>query len=99
MIEKLVVANCDWISVIGLRAEWLYDQIDVASVRMGKQGKVGDGSPITAWDVEMLTYALAAEHCTEHLYGGNDFLLIVIVGDIEQYNEFVKELRKRVWDN
>ena len=95
-IEKLVITNCDWIDVIGLGAEYLHDQIDLASVKMGRQIKVGDGSPMTTWNEESLTHELAADWCFDSILGGHDNRLIMIVGDFQQFNEFIDVFQKKI---
>jgi len=47
--ESLVKLPVDWIEIIGPRTEYLHDLIDEASVAIGRQPKVGDGNPMTAW--------------------------------------------------
>jgi hypothetical protein len=46
---EIVKLPVDWVEIFGSRCEYLHDRIDVASVSIGRQEKVGDGSPMTAW--------------------------------------------------
>lgn len=46
--EGLVELPTDWIETMGNRSEYFHDRIDDASVAVGRQARVGQGSPMTA---------------------------------------------------
>ena len=70
--EGLVRLPVDWVETMGARCEFLHDRIDEASVLIGRQRKVGDGNPMTAWHErlsetnEMTSYIRMGGH------GGNE---------------------------
>src|SRR5438034_3293387 len=48
-IQEAVRRNNDWVCTYGADAEAWHDRVDHASVEIGRQKRVGDGSPMTAW--------------------------------------------------
>ena len=74
-IREVVRKNNDWVCTFGADAERWHDRVDHASVEIGRQKRVGDGVPMTAWfdDVSRLR-DLSSVHC----YGGYLFLLILV---------------------
>ena len=92
-VDKLVLANTDWFSVYGASSEQLHDYIDEASVRLGRQEKVGDGAPMTAWfeDVMDIRNMLQGFDITG---GGCNFRVILIIGDNEDTDRFIKLAKK-----
>ena len=95
--EFLVDADTGWISTAGREAQWLHDEIDIASVAFGRQEAVGNGSPMTAWDDEatdasaMVKYALT-------LGDGHDNVLVIVVGSDDDYGLIESEIRARLTD-
>ena len=79
LCEFLVNANTGWINTAGQAAQWLHDEIDVASVARGRQESVGDGSPMTAWDDESSDPPQMVESALM-LGDGNDNVLVIIIG-------------------
>jgi hypothetical protein len=70
-----------------------HDRVDSASVEIGRQKRVGDAEPVTAWFEEVRRMGdLDLAHC----YGGGPFLL-VLVGFPKDLDEavrvFVQKLR------
>ena len=61
LIETIVSRAGKWIEVFGEAAEEIHDAVDAASVRVGRQRKMGDGDPMTTWqdnssDTEVASY-------------------------------------------
>ena len=77
---RLVQLPVDWIETMGARCEYLHDRIDEASVTMGRQAKVGDGNPMTAWHEwlsdtdDMISYIRSGGH------GSAERKIVVVVG-------------------
>jgi len=77
--ESLVKLPVDWIETMGARSEYLHDLMDEASVAMGRQEKVGDGNPMTAWhqfsDIwEMVSYLRVGG------LGSTERKIVIVVG-------------------
>ncbi|HUA20269.1 MAG TPA: hypothetical protein VMU80_16200 [Bryobacteraceae bacterium] len=78
--EGLVQLPVDWIETMGDRCEYLHDLIDEVSVSIGRQGKVGEGDPMTAWheefsdEEEMVSYIRMGGH------GAAEKKIVVVVG-------------------
>ena len=76
-IVKLPV---DWVETFGPRCEYFHDRIDLASVSAGRQEKVGDGNPMTAWHNrfgnidEIVSYIGAGGH------GAAETKIVVLIG-------------------
>ena len=99
LAKKLVAANTDWIDVLGPKSEWVHDQIDLASVRVGRQDAVGDGSPMTGWDEDIKACEEFAEDVSGGGPGGQGNKLICVLGDSNDFNLFVSELKKKLEEN
>lgn len=79
LIETIAVRAGKWIEVFGEAAEEIHDAIDAASVRTGRQRKVGDGDPMTTWednssDAEIASYLWTGGQ------GESDTKVVVIIG-------------------
>jgi hypothetical protein len=74
-LQEVVRHNSDWICTYGADAEAWHDRVDHASVEIGRQKRVGDGSPMTAWFDEVTRLRdLDMARC----YGGFTFLLVLV---------------------
>jgi hypothetical protein len=89
----LVAANTEWITTTGRDAEWLHDLIDRASVHHGRQHAVGDGSPMTAWDEDAITFDQMAEAAYHGTHGSTDQTLALVVGPADDVGRLVESLR------
>ena len=89
-IDELILKYTDWFDVFGAKSKWLHDEIDKASVRLGRQKAVGDGSPMTAWHEEIRDYEEMVDNACHGVSGGNDNIIIFVIGRIEDYKRFVK---------
>jgi len=89
---EVVDANTDWVNTTGPDAEWLHDVIDRTSVDRGRQGKVGDGDPMTSWHEDAVNDSQMAE-VARGGWGGHDNVLALVVGDKEDFARFVALLR------
>jgi hypothetical protein len=49
----VVSSCCVWVEVCGFASQELHDAIDQSSVSVGRQQRIGDGSPMTAWHDEL----------------------------------------------
>jgi hypothetical protein len=72
-------ARTDWVQTTGALAEWLHDEVDRASVEVGRQSAVGDGSPMTSWNQKAVALATMAE-VVVNCFGGCDQVLAVVIG-------------------
>jgi len=95
LCREVAQANTDWIAVAGQTSEEVHDLIDQASVTVGRQKAVGDGSPMTSWHEEALTVDQMAE-IAAGLLGGQQFVLVVIVGSEPEFLNTIEALGKRL---
>ena len=76
-IVKLPV---DWVETFGPRCEYLHDRIDLASVAAGRQEKVGDGNPMTAWHNRLLNIDEIASYIRAGGHGAAETKIVVLIG-------------------
>ena len=76
-LRALIAANSDWIYTAGSRAKFWHDRVDQLSVEIGRQQRVGDGSPMTACFDEIQSLD---QWETSYSFGGCDYFLFVVVG-------------------
>ena len=93
--NQVVRCNTDWVQTTGPDAELIHDLVDEASVRAGRQHKVGGGSPMTSWHTEATTLEEIAEVAANCL-GSSDFVLCVAVGETTSTNRFIGCLRQKL---
>jgi hypothetical protein len=74
-VREVVDRNTDWVTTYGADAEAWHDRVDQASVEAGRQKKVGDGSPMTAWFSDIKT---AQEFDLSTCFGVGPVLLILV---------------------
>jgi hypothetical protein len=92
--DQIVRFNNDYISVTGPDSEFIHDLVDKASVRAGRQEKVGDGDPMTTWHHDATTI----EDGVKLAYlcpGGEEFVLCLVVGSPEDLERFITSLDRR----
>ncbi|MBN2513795.1 MAG: hypothetical protein JXB18_12725 [Sedimentisphaerales bacterium] len=95
-IDELVLKNTYWFYTLGPKSEWLHDQIDLASVRSGRQKTVGDGSPMTSWHEDVNTYAEMADFVCP---ATNDFCVILVIGNISDFEQFMIALIHKLFNS
>jgi hypothetical protein len=89
----LIRLRTDWIETMGNRAEFFHDLIDNTSVAIGRQSRIGDGDPMTAWHdhfpglAEMIDYVKLGGH------GASENKLIVVIGPDFAAALFAERLR------
>ncbi|MGE0145639.1 MAG: hypothetical protein AB7T19_20305 [Planctomycetota bacterium] len=93
--DVIVRRRVDYVQTTGPRAEWLHDLIDEASVRNGRQDAVGDGSPMTTWHDDALSFPQICE-VAECCFGSADDVLCVVLGSEEDRRCFTDLLRERL---
>jgi hypothetical protein len=76
---EMARAKVDWVQVAGNGAKELHDAIDAASVAVGRQQAVGDGSPMTSWHEEALAVEEMAD-VASLCFGGHERVLVLVVG-------------------
>jgi hypothetical protein len=82
----------DWVEVFGVDAEAIHDAIDLASVDAGRQQAVGDGNPMTSWNL-MESVIDAADYMSTGGHGTSDLKLLVHFGSQESERHFVNVLK------
>jgi hypothetical protein len=95
LATELARANVDWIQVAGCGSEELHDQIDRASVSVGRQQAIGDGSPMTSWHKN----ALAPEQMADvafHCFGGCEWVLVLVVGQRSDLLASIAAVKRRL---
>jgi len=94
-IREVVRRNNDWVCTYGADAEAWHDRVDEASVEVGRQKRVGDGDPMTAWFTKLTSLRhLQMSHC----YGAHPYLLL-LVGFPSDVRTQIHELAKRLRPN
>jgi hypothetical protein len=96
VIAELVMRNTDWIETVGPKSEWLHDEIEKASVRLGRQKQVGDGSPMTAWHNDIKKLSDMVEYVGNGGHGGNDYKAVIVIGNPIDFTMFVEELKENI---
>lgn len=84
VFRTLVALNVDWVETLGPGAETLHDQIDAASVAIGRQTAVGDGSPMTAWHEDLIEMDQVVEYVRGGGHGASERKLVLVVGDVNR---------------
>jgi hypothetical protein len=92
-LKELVCLNVDWVETLGAEAEALHDEIDEASVAIGRQPAVGEGSPMTAWHEDLREIPEFSEYIRRGGHGSCDFKLVAFVGPEADGVRFVEDLR------
>jgi hypothetical protein len=93
-IAELVRLNNDWVETFGIAAERLHDDIDEASVAVGRQRAVGDGSPMTAWHDDLTSLERIVDYIRRGGHGSCDYKLVGIAST--SVTPFIVELKKRL---
>jgi hypothetical protein len=96
VLERLVALNNDWIETLGPEAEALHDEIDQASVAVGRQNAIGDGSPMTAWHEESMGHDEMIEYISGGGHGGSEYKLVLLVGSQDSCTRFAGRMRQRM---
>jgi hypothetical protein len=93
--RALASTNTDWIQVAGDDSEELHDAVDQASVDIGRQDAVGDGSPMTSWHDDARTPDQMAE-VAELCFGAHERVLVLVVGREHDLAVSVAALQQRL---
>jgi hypothetical protein len=96
LLVDLVVCDTDWVETFGPGSEHLHDLVDRASVLVGRQSAVGDGSPMTAWHEDLVDCADIVAYVIQGGHGHCDVKLVLIVGSEEQVKDFIAEVRRQL---
>ena len=92
---RLVELPTDWIETMGSRAEFLHDRIDNASVAAGRQARVGEGNPMTAWHEDLSDMNAMIEYVRLGGLGASNNKLVVVIGPEAASSQFADGLRRR----
>ena len=95
LATKLAGTAADWIQIAGADAEALHDAIDRASVAIGRQRAVGDGSPMTSWHEEDTTPVQMAKVALLN-FGSKDHVLILVVGNEQAWTMSVRAMQNEL---
>lgn len=91
--RQIVSLRLDWVETMGKRAEFLHDSIDNASVSAGRQGKAGDGDPMTAWHEGLADIRGMVDYLKLGGLGASDNKLVVVLGPEHGVSLLADELR------
>jgi hypothetical protein len=83
---QIVQLDVDWVETIGPRCEHLHDLIDAASVSAGRQEKIGDGNPMTAWHENLTDLNKVLSYVRTGGLGFAETKIVVVIGS-EQITE------------
>lgn len=92
---ELARSKTDWVQVAGNGAEALHDAIDRASVALGRQRAIADGSPMTSWHTEAQCVEEMAE-VASLCFGGHKRVLVLVVGQRLGYHTSIRAIRQRL---
>jgi len=77
---RIVKLPVDWVETFGPQCEYLHDLIDAASVSAGRQEKVGDGIPMTAWHRDLLGVDEVISYVRTGGQGTAETKVVVVIG-------------------
>jgi hypothetical protein len=77
---EIVKLPVDWVETFGPRCEYLHDRIDAASVSMGRQERVGDGCPMTAWHDDLSDIEDIVSYILTGGQGSAETKIVVVIG-------------------
>jgi hypothetical protein len=86
----------DWVQVLGAHCEAIHDAIDRASVEVGRQAAVGDGSPMTSWHTDKVTLQEMVDFVLRSSLGASDYLVVLLLGPDQEYSEALTLLRSQI---
>jgi hypothetical protein len=89
---KLAKPCFQWIEIFGFHAELLHDTIDRAAVASGRQTKIGDGNPMTAWDDGRMELKDTLAYIMTGGQGSCDWKLLLVIGTEGQVQELFSAL-------
>ena len=95
----LVGLQTDWIEAMGGKSEFLHDCIDGASVQVGRQMRVGEGNPMTAWHDEFSDIESMINYIRIGGQGASDFKLILLIGSERSQSVFRNRLRQVLFES
>jgi hypothetical protein len=81
--EGLVKLPVDGVETFGPRCEFLHDLIDEAAVSIGRQKKVGDGNPMTAWHKQFSDVNEIISYVRTGGQGASERKVVVVVGPMQ----------------
>ncbi len=83
----------DWVDVCGQQSELIHDLIDESAVQVGRQGRVGNGKPMTAWFADIIDQSAMLDHVLHPLVGC-DWRAVVMFAP----EELVKDYNRSFFD-
>lgn len=91
LINAIAKYTRGWVEVFGFNSERIHDEIDLASVRLGRQPAVGDGIPMTVWNDTQSEVGIA-DYIQTGGQGTAEKKLIVIVGSTKDELAIIERL-------
>ena len=96
MIAREVAGSAtEWVETLGRNAELLHDAVDVASVEIGRQARVGDGVPMTAWHEEMESIDSIVDYVRHGGLGSCSIKAVLVLGSEGDVARIAAASRKR----
>lgn len=89
---KIVRLPVDWVETFGPQSEYLHDLVDQASVSIGRQEKVGDGDPMTAWHENLTNLDEVVSYLRAGGHGSAEIKLVVIIGPKDCANSIASRI-------
>lgn len=89
---EIVSLPVDWVETFGPRCEYLHDRIDAASVLIGRQEKVGDGSPMTAWHNHLSDIEEIVSYLRTGGQGSAGIKIVLVIGAERSADEIREKL-------
>jgi len=92
--RSLMRLPVDWVETLGPGSERLHDIIDRESVSMGRQSRVGDANPMTAWHDDLADSRSMANYVVLGGHGSSQNKLVVVIGPDDCATGFAHLLKK-----
>jgi hypothetical protein len=92
--SSLVRLRTGWVETMGERSEYVHDLVDNASVEAGRQARVGDGNPMTAWHDDMHDVNAMIEYVRIGGQGATGNKLVVVIAGEDEATVLAKEMEK-----
>lgn len=94
LIEAIARCTTGWVEVFGIDAEKLHDAIDLSSVFLKRQLRIGDGNPMTAWHDDMTGDSEIASYVLSGGQGTASAKIVIVLGSNVAERSLLDQLRE-----
>jgi hypothetical protein len=93
--NKIARNATGWVETFGANAETLHDAVDRASVDMGRQQRVGDGVPMTAWHEDLESVDDIVDYILLGGHGSRIAKAVIVIGAKDDAIRIATAIRER----